>query len=146
MNWQKMSIERLNKYQARQTALESLTEQIKTLEQNYTAIRSATTDGTPTHGGHENKREEMLIGNIATREELQCNYEIAAHEVEITEKALATLTQEQQRILYKFYIMRNRGHVEDLCQELCVEKSRVYTLKDEALKKFTIACYGVVEI
>lgn len=146
MDWKKISIERLRDYEARKQSLESIAEQIKTLEMNLTAIRSARTDGIPIRGGNGNKREEMLINNIAMREELQNNYEIAEREIEITEKGLETLTKEQRRVLYKFYISRTHGHVEDLCSELCVEKSRVYTLKDEALKKFAVACYGVVEI
>lgn len=145
MDWKKVSIERLRDYEARKQALESIPEQIKTLEANLTSIRSAQTDGIPVRVGG-NRREEMLINNIAMREELQNNYEIAKREVEITEKGLGMLTKEQQRILQKFYISRHPGHVEKLCEELCIEKSRVYTLKDEALKKFSIACYGVVEI
>lgn len=145
MDWKKISIERLRDYEARKQALESIPEQIKTLEMNLTSVRSATTDGIPIRG-NGNRREEMLINNIAMREELQNNYDIAEREVKITEKGLDALTKEQRRILYKFYIARSHGHIDALCEELCVEKSRVYTLKDEALKKFAVACYGVVEI
>lgn len=145
MDWKKISIDRLRDYEARKQALESIPEQIKTLEANLTSIRSAQTDGIPIRTGG-NRREEILINNIAMREELQNNYDIAKREVEITEKGLDMLTKEQRRILYKFYVSRFPGHVDALCEELCVEKSRVYTLKDEALKKFAVACYGVVEI
>ena len=145
MDWKKISIERLRDYEARKQALESIPEQIKTLELNLTSIRSAQTDGIPIRAGG-NRREEMLINNIAMREELQNNYEIAEREIKVTEKGLDALSAEQRRILYKFYICRSHGHIDALCEELCVEKSRVYTLKDEALKKFAVACYGVVEI
>ena len=146
MNWQKISIERLKEYESRQQALTNIPEQIKTLELQFTSIRASSTDGTPTRGGIGNKREEAIVNNIAMREELQRNLEIAKREVEITEKGLASLTDEQRRILHRFYISRCHGHIDALCEELCVEKSRVYTLKDEALKKFTMSCYGVVEV
>lgn len=146
MNWQIVSIERLKSYEARRQALQLIPEQLKTLEMSFEAIRAATIDAVPVHGGGGNKREEALIDNIVRREELERNLKIAEQEVKITEEGLSGLTEEQQRILEMFYIDRPRGHVERLCEELFLEKSRVYALKDEALKKFTVACYGIVEI
>lgn len=146
MNWEKMSIERLRDYETRKQSLQLIEEQIKVLELEFPAIRSARTDGTPTSNGSGNKREDALINNIAKREELQRNYDIAQKEVAITEKGLEGLTKDEKTVLTRFFISRSFGHVEKLCEELHIEKTKAYTLKDEALKKFTMACYGVVEI
>ena len=146
MNWQKVSIERLRAYEARLSSLTLIPEQIKALELGFTSIRSARADATAVRGGEGNKREEALIDNIVMREELANNLKIAEREIEITERGLAELTDEQRTILEMFYIDRPRGHIEKLCEELYLEKSRVYTLKEDALKKFTIACYGVADI
>ena len=147
MNWKKISIERLKAYEARQQSLILIPAQLETLEMSLTAIRSATTDSTPVTGGNGNKREESLLNNIIMREELKENLKIAEKEVEITERGLKHLTREQRRILEAFYIHKtSHGHVERLCDELYLERSRVYELKDDALKIFTIACYGIVEI
>lgn len=145
MNWQKISIERLREYMSQKYAEQSLAEQIETLELAFEAVRSASYDPTAVRGGG-NKREDALINNITMREELSRNLEIVRREIETTEKGLKTLTKEQRRILDKFFIVRNYRHVEDLCEELCLEKSRIYTLKDEALRQFTLACYGVVDL
>lgn len=145
MNWQKISIERLKEYEDRVRSVYSLQSQIETLELKYSAIRAASTDSTPTREGG-NRREDALINNIALREELKQNLRIAKREVRITEKGFEGLTDEQLRILRGFFVQRTRGHVEELCEELHLEKSRVYALKDEALKKFTMSCYGVVFI
>ena len=134
MNWKKISIERLREYEARKEALSLIPEQLEALELSFTAIRAATTDGTPVNGGGGNKREDALINNIAKRE------------TEITEKGLELLTDEQKKILFLFYIHRTRNHVERLCEELCYEKSKIYELKDEALKIFTMSVCGVVEV
>lgn len=146
MNWQKVSIERLRAYESRVDALTLIPEQIKTLELGFSAVRAAKTDATAVRGGEGNKREEALIDNIVMRDELANNLKIAKREIAITQKGLSGLTDEQRKILEMFYIDRPRGHVEALCEELFLEKSRVYALKEEALKKFTIACYGIVEI
>jgi ArpU family phage transcriptional regulator len=146
LNWCIFSIQRLRDYEARKEAIDSLTEQISLLEDKFTAIRSATTDSTPVQGGNENRREQMLIHNIATREELQKNLELTKNEVEITEKGLAALTETERRILTRFYINRTKGYVERLCDELYISKTELYRQKEDALKRFTTVCYGIVEL
>lgn len=145
-NWCVFSIQRLRDYESRKQAVESLKEQICSLEDKFTNIRSATTGSTPVQGGNDNKREEMLINNIATRDELKNNLKIAKHEIAITEKGLAALTEDEKKILHRFYINRSKGYVERLCDELFISKTELYRQKDEALKKFTMVCYGIVEL
>lgn len=146
LNWCVFAIQRLKDYNDRLEAVESLTEQIKKLEENFTAIRSATTDSTPVQGGNENKREQALIQNIAIREELKKNLDIVKHEIAITEKGLAALTKDEKTILTRFYIDNSKGYVDRLCDELFVSKTELYRQKDKALKKFTTVCYGIVEL
>lgn len=146
LNWSVFAVQRLRDLEDRKTAVENITEQIKALEQRFTSIRSATTDGTPVQGGNENKREEMLIHNISTREELKNNLDIITREIEVTEKALDTLTEEEKLILTRFFILRQKGYVERLCDELYISKTGLYNKKEAALKKFTLACYGIVEL
>ena len=146
MDWQKISIERLKDYETRKTALSLIPEQLEALEYEFTSIRAATTDATEIKGGGDSKREDALVNNIVKRQELKRNYKIAKKEIEITERGLQGLSDEQLKILHRFYICRIRGHVESLCEELNFEKSRVYAMKEEALKKFTLACYGIIEL
>jgi hypothetical protein len=146
INWCIFAIQRLRDYEERKTAINNLTEQIKTLEDKFTAIRAATTDSTPVQGGNENRREQMLIHNIATREELQKNLEITKQEIAITEKGLAALTETEKQILTRFYINRTKGYVERLCDELYISKTELYRQKEDALKRFTMVCYGIVEL
>lgn len=147
MNWKTVAIERLKDYNKRKASCETIPEQIKSLEMDYASLKGSVADETGIRSGN-GKREDALIENIVKREELARNLDIAKKEIDITEKALATLTDEQIKILDKFYISKKKGdfgHVELLCEELFVERSRVYELKDEALREFTLACYGVVE-
>lgn len=145
-NWCLFSIQRLKDYENRLAAVDSLTEQIKALEDKYTAIRSATLDSTPVQGGTDNKREEMLIHNISTRQELSNNLDFIKREIEITERGLAALTEDEKRILTRFYINRSKGYIDRLCDEMFISKTELYRQKDEALKRFTMVCYGVVEL
>lgn len=146
MNWQTVAVHRLRNYEAKKLSLVTIAEQIKLLESEFDGLKAATSDGMPSSGSNTNRREEMLVGNIAKREELKRNYKIAKGEVGVTEKALEILTEQEKRILYIFFINRPTGHAQLLCEEMFVEKTKLYHMKDEALKKFTRACYGVVEL
>lgn len=146
MDWKPCAIQRLKNYEARKQSLGSIKADIEALEMQFTAIRPARTDGTPASGGTGSRREDMMISNIQKRSELEENYRIAEREVISTENGMSALTEEERRILYVFYMNRPRDHVGFLSEELCVEKSEVYRRKDAALKKFTIACYGVNDV
>lgn len=143
MNWKKIAIERLQEYNARCLSLELIPEQLKTLELEYTSIKGATNDETAVKSTTR-KKDDAWVANIVKREELKKSLQIAQSECFITEKALDTLSDEQKHILEMFYIYKQRGHVDRLSEELCVERSRVYELKDEALTRFTLACCGVI--
>lgn len=140
-----IAINRLRDHSARVVALDTIPAQIETLELQYSAIRSATTDSEPVSGG-TNRREDMLVSNILKREALKNDLEIAKREIEITKKALSVLNGDERRILELFYINRQSGYIDRLCDELCVERSRVYTMKDEALRKFCLAICGTVDL
>lgn len=146
LNWCIFAIQRLRDYESRKESVKNLNEQISNLEEKAVAIRSAITDSKPVQGGNGNRSEEMLIHNIATREELKKNLAIAENEIAMTEKGLAALTENEIKILTRFYISRSKGYVERLCDELFVSKTELYRQKDEALKKFTMICYGIVEL
>ena len=146
VNWAIFAIEKLKEYESKKTAIDNLTEQIELLEAKFTAIKSAATDSTPIKGGETNKREEMLINNITTREELINNREIIKHEIAMTEKGLAALSETELKILDYFYINRPKGYIERLCDELYISKTELYRQKDNALKHFTMVCYGIIEL
>ena len=146
MDWRKISIERLKDYENRKTALLSIPEQLESLELEFTSIRAVAMDGQEIKGGGGCKREDALINNIVKRDELKRNLKIVKNEVAVTERGLKGLNSDEEKILNRFYINRIHGHVELLCEELNFEKSRVYAIKEDALKKFTLACYGIVEL
>ena len=144
MNWKREAIDKLKNYEAHREALESIPKEIKRLESVYAGIRSATTDGTPVSGGG-NTREDTMLSSIVHRDELKRRLKEARLWLSQVDKALAVLDDEERLILDKFYIHRAKGNVGDLCERLNVEQSTVYRKRDNALRLFTIALYGVTE-
>ena len=57
-------------------------------------------------------------------------------------EVLGQLSDEDRRILEKMYIVPKNGNLEDLCQELGVEKSSVYRRRDKAMARFSVLWRG----
>lgn len=144
MDWKRESIDKLKCYEAKQSSYNRAKEELRRLESEKTRIRSAVSDGTPVRGG-TNTREDALVNNIAHQEELKRAMKEARSWVRMVESGLDILDDEERHILDRFYIHRAKGNVDRLCEELHLEKTRVYELKDRALRHFTLALYGVVE-
>ena len=144
MNWKFEAIEKLKEYTARKNAITSIPEEIKRLEEDAQRIRAASTDATPVQGGGS-AREDMLLSNIVHREELQRRLSDALRWVEIVDGGLAVLSDEDRLVLERFYIHPMRGNVDRLCDDLAIEKAAVYKRKEKALRRFTVALYGITE-
>ena len=144
MDWKREAADKLRNYEAHKQALENLPKEIKRLESSYTGIRSATTDGTAVSGGGST-REDAMLSNIVHRDELKRRLKEARLWVSMVDKALAVLDDEECLVLDYFYIHRAKGNVGELCERLNVEQATVYRKRDSALRRFTIALYGVTE-
>lgn len=144
MYWKYDAIDKLKEYTAKKHSLVSIPEEIRLLESRATAIRSATADGTPVRGGGSG-REDALLSNVVHRCELERNLEQAKLWVQSVDTALELLSDEERKVLERFYIHPARGNVDRLCEELNREKSAVYERRDSALRHFTVALFGVSE-
>ena len=144
MEYYGFAIQRLKDYDFRKSSIENIKLQIETLEGQYLSIKSPQFDGMPRGSG--GKDENILIENIARRDELRFNLGIAEREVRITESALSVLSDDEKVILELFYISRPYNHIQKLMDKLHVSQSELFRRKDSALRKFTMAAYGIVEI
>lgn len=135
----------LKKLEARRAALTNIPEQIQILENAYTALRAAKTDGDPVSGG-TNNRENILIDNIDKRMILKKNYEIIKAEVEMMDRNLAALTKNERLVLTRFFINKEKYAIDRLTAELGYEQAQIYRLRDAALRNLAMRMYGVIEI
>lgn len=144
MNWKSEAMEKLRRYDAMRTASFNIPTEIQRLQIAACATKGANADSTPVKGGG-NRREEMLMNNLVHRQELQWTLDQTRCWLDVTDRALKTLTKEERQILQRLYICPERGAVERLCKELDLEQSSVYRHRDRALQKFAIALYGFPE-
>lgn len=145
MDYKRIAMAELRDYNAKVEAIQSLTDKIRSLNEQLDGIRSSTSDGTPVQGGG-NRREENLCNNISMRDNLVMNLAIVKRQVKGIEIGLASLTEKQRRILELFYVRREYGYIQRLCREFNESEREIYRDKDDALRQYTISRYGVVEI
>ena len=138
-------IPRLRDLEQERAALQNIPERILVLGLKFAGIKATGTDGDRVSGG-ENHREEALLANIAERDELKRNLEITRREVEQIDAALANLSQEERLVLERFYIHREHGHVDRLCEELGCEVANVYKIKNRALVQLARSLHGQVTL
>ena len=144
MNWKREAIDKLKNYEAHRQALENIPREIKRLESAYTGLRSASTENAPVSGG-VGTREDCVLSNIVLRDELKRRLKEARLWTAQVDKALAVLGEEEKLVLDRFYIQRAKGNAGELCERLNVEQATVYRKRDSALRRFTIALYGVTD-
>ena len=144
MFWKRDAIECLKDYNAKSISVHNLQDEIAELTAKKNGIRSATGDGTPVKGGG-NGREDALINSMVRLERLQTNLREVKRWVARMERGLSSLTEEERKLLTRFYITPEKGAAERLATDLNIDIKTVYHRKDRALRKFTIAMYGCME-
>ena len=144
MNWQKEAITDLRCHEKRKAALESLADEIRELCARTYGTSSPAADAVPVQGG-ASTAEERWIAAIDELERKKEVYRLTKRRVQAVERGLAALDEQQREILGAFFINRVQGHVQALAEKYHVEQSRVYQMKDQAVRDFTLARYGISE-
>lgn len=145
MDWKREAIDMLRNYPAMQVSLATLPEELNRLEAEATGLRSSM-GGEDCVAGGRSEPDDRLISNLVKREMVKSNIETARRHVEIVKQGLAVLDEDERRILDLMFVHRERGNIDRLCEELDIENPPgVYKRKDKALRKFTIALYGITE-
>ena len=141
-NWIYNAKQDLREYEAVKNSLSAIPKQIAELNSQITTLKAVTYDKTPVQGGSSG-REERLMDYIDRKARLEKNKVIAASKVKRIESGLEQLSDLEYRVLDYRYI---KGmSVRAVCSALGYEESRVHELKRLALRKFTLAMYGITD-
>lgn len=140
MDWKKEAIQSLRDYGLIQSGMESTYEQIKRMEESMTnaspkAGKIPVQAGTSTH-------EEKLVANIAKLEELRKAYLDAKLHCNLVDKALGYLQLEEGTILRSVYI--EGLSPAEIAEKLNYSIQWIYSVRDRALRKYTLAYYGTI--
>ena len=144
MNWKYESMEELREYEAKRTAVETLPEEMCQIKAQMVKL-GGSSSSTPVKGGGS-QWEDRQINLIVKLDKLGTALGLAKDWVSRVERGLSVLNDEERLILDRFYINPAKGNVDRLCGDLHLEKTAVYCRKDAALRKYTLARYGCMEV
>lgn len=144
MDWRYEAKEELREYEVKRTAVENIPDELAQLKAQMVKL-GGSSNSTPVKGGGS-QWEDRQINLIVKQDKLETSFAYAKDWVEKVERGLSVLTAEERLVLDRLYINPAKGNVDRLCGELCLEKSAVYDRKDKALRRYTLARYGCVEI
>ena len=145
MNWQKEAIADLRCHEKRKAAMVSLAEEIRELRSRTYGSSSPAADAVPVQGG-SSTAEGRWIDVIDELERKKEAWRITKRRVDAVERGLAALDEQQREILEAFFINRVQGGADYLAEKLHLERTRVYELREVAIRDFTMARYGVVDV
>lgn len=144
MNWKEEAKKELRQYPAMRESLRTVADRIEFLEAQKTSVKSSIAGGGG-HGGELNPYEDKLVSLIAETERLKVTLEANRTRVELIERGLAVLDEQERFIALTFAGHRSGEAVEILSAELCLEQAQIYRLWSAVLHKFTLAEYGIPE-
>ena len=140
MDWKAEAMEKLRQLGAMEVSLEAIPLEMERLELDARKIKTSN-PGKVVSGGGGGRQEDALLSNIVRRQELSNRLRQAMCWVDMVKKALSALTEDEQVILRRLYVDRQKGAVDRLCFDLGLEQSSVYRRRDQALRRFTMALY-----
>lgn len=144
MKWVDCAIQDLKKYEGLLNSIGNIEERIEVLEMKFTGIKGSRNNTTPVQGGGS-QWEDCILDNIVERDRLSILLEANKRILGIIENGLKCLTSSERLVLERFFMRKRKDHVNSLIEEIGVERTQIYRLKDQALYKFTIQMYGIEE-
>lgn len=143
MDWKREAKAELRDLNVMREAVQNIPERIAMIESRKTSLQ-ASSDSTPVQGGG-NHHEYRLLDLIVEGERLK--YSLQAHRIrlQLIERGLSALNDEDRLIVTTFAEHRSAEAVDILTEQLFLERSRVYQRWDQALRRYTIAEYGLTD-
>lgn len=146
MNWQDEAIRDLQSYNTLKDAQESIKLKMLALNEMSKALKSTNYKTDKVQGGKINAAEETVLNNIAERQRLSMVFNANEILIKRIDKGLKSLSYEEKTVLQDLFINCKKNAVLELSRKLAYEKTKIYNLRNNALKKFTMGMYGIASI
>jgi hypothetical protein len=144
MNWKQEAINDLINYMTKKESLENMRQTMGALKAEFISIKGVATDKDPVMGG-ASKLEDRQLNNIVKRQRLSLTYQATKRIIDVIERGLCSLSDQERHVLDRFYVERTKDYLERLMDETGYEQAQVYRIKNDALYKFTIEMYGLMD-
>ena len=145
MDVRELAKDRLRQYAPKMAAKENLTDEIQELKYRRRSLGGGKKE---TPGGQKNPagREDMLLGCIQRQNILEEELYLTGRWLGRMDRAMAALTESERELLGRLYIYPEKGAAERLAEDIGVDLKTIYYRSSVALRKFTTALWGGVEL
>lgn len=145
MKWSDCAIQDLKKINGLKASVQNIAERIEVLEMKFDGIQAVDTTNEMVSSSGEYSWDNQILDNIVERERLKMLLEADKKMIKIIQRGLKCLSDIEYKVLDYFFMNKRMNHIDFLRDELNLEKSQVYRLKNQALYKFTVHMYGIEE-
>ena len=136
MDWKICAVDDLRRYHLMKVGILNSKDKLKAIEQ---AVFYAKTSS----DGKKPKTNSEIVDMLVEKERLKTNITAAERIIELVERGLDALNIEERAILEKFYMTDCPNKIKTLRSQFGYSQRSMYRVKDRALRKFTLAMYGV---
>ena len=143
MELKRKAISDLKDYTAKKAFLLNANETILDLEAQKNQIKSISADSIGSAGSG---RSDILPGLIVAQDDMREARYLVNRWITRVERGLAVLNDDERKILDRFYIIAEKSAADRLAEDLQCDIKTVYRRKDVALRKFTLAMYGLTDM
>lgn len=145
MDWKREAKNELRELPMMRAALQSIPDRLEMIEAQKTSLGSSSSDRTPVQGGG-GSHEDRLLSLIVEGERLKVNMDVNRIRVQMIERGLSALTAQDRMIIDTFASHRPSEAVDILSDRLYLERTRIYQLWEQALRRYTISEFGLTEL
>lgn len=141
INYKSWLIDDLRGLERLRSSINQIENELETLEAEFAAIQATDYDKIP-GGSGENPQEDRLLTAIARKDALQANLKVTRARVADLDRLLAAMPDDERRTLELMFVTHEKYAAGRLCEELNLEMSSVYRLKDRALQHLAQLRHG----
>lgn len=138
IDWKEEAISELRSYNSIKHSIESIRERIAILEAAFEHINSPNGAGT----GSRISRDTGYVENIAKRSELKTKLRENTRIINNIDSGLQVLNDRERVVIFAAYINPKDWDIEKLSEQLSIERTAIYKLRNKALGKYIKAVYG----
>jgi len=142
MDYIREAIEQLKDYNLLVASVTTMQQQVEALKLEKYNIKAQVITREP-KGSGSSEPDDKIVNNIFKRKLLINSIVATNKKIECIDKSLAVLEPTEQKVLNRIFVIGNHNGIEDLSKELNFGKSQIYRIKDQAIRRFARAMYGV---
>ena len=142
MNWTENAKSDLMDYAVKKAGRDNLIQRIAELTDQMDNLKSQDLTKDRVQGGEQGN--DTLLGIIDEKIRLERNLKIVCEFLDGIDRGMKSLTENEQIVIQAAYICRPERYIEKVAAQINYSENTIPDIRRRALRKFTMARYGIV--